>query len=285
MSKFFVSHQEKQLGPYTVDEIVNLVQKEELSPLDYIYDQVRQDWILFMDHPDLGLRLRSVKPKRAPKPVEGPVPHAADPSSQAAVAEPVPKGPNQDLGPSGTQWFVLKGDNKFGPFTYPDVIKMLQQGVVYEFDFAWHEALSNWVRIAELPEFKPDRIRELKNNAKDKEISQVFFRRRHKRVKYGGTILIHDNKKVWKGQAVEMSEGGAGVVMDNSMVLPGQVLYLHFKPGDGVPPFNAVCEVVSKQFVSGLKDPKAPVRYGIKFKTISHEAEKVIREVTSRQSA
>src|SRR5690606_38372739 len=100
------------------------------------------------------------------------------------------------------------------------------------------------------------------------EINEVFFRRRHRRVKYGGTILVHDNKSVWKGQGVEISAGGAGVIMENSMIVPGQTLYLHFKPGDGVPPFNAVCEVVSKRFVEGVKDKNAPIRYGLKFKNI-----------------
>ena len=119
------------------------------------------------------------------------------------------------------------------------------------------------------------------------EVSQIFFRRRHKRVQYGGTILVHDNKKVWKGQAVEISEGGAGVVMDNSLIVPGQELFLHFKPGDGVPPFNAVCEVVSKQYVFGVKDPKAPMKYGLKFKDLSNDTQKAIKEYSrsSKQAA
>ena len=53
--------------------------------------------------------------------------------------------------------------------------------------------------------------------------------------------------------------------MENSMILPGQKLYLHFKPGDGVPPFNAVCEVVSKRYIEGLNSKKTPIRYGLKF--------------------
>ena len=139
-------------------------------------------------------------------------------------------------------------------------------------------------RIAEMDAFAKEHIKSMKDSAMP-EISQVFFRRRHKRVQYGGTLLIHDNKKVWKGKAVEISEGGAGVIMENSIVVPGQQLYLHFKPGDGVPPFNAICEVVSKQYVSGVKDPSSPVKYGLKFKTISAEAQKVIDGVTKEGKA
>lgn len=66
--------------------------------------------------------------------------------------------------------------------------------------------------------------------------------------------------------------------MENAMVVPGQTLYLHFKPGDGVPPFNATCEVVSKQYVEGVKDKKTPIRYGLKFTTISSSAQNVLQE-------
>jgi hypothetical protein len=244
---------------------VSLIHSGKLSPLDYIYDQDKGDWVLFLEHEVLGTRVKALKPQNSPKP-------------NAPQMPSVPSGSGSPS-PDKQEWYILKGDNKFGPFTYLDVVKMLQQGVVFEFDFAWNERMANWSRIAEVQDFTKDNIKKLKQSDAA-EVAQVFFRRRHKRVSYGGTILIHDNKKVWKGQGVEISEGGAGVVMENSMVVPGQELYLHFKPGDGVPPFNAICEVVSKQFVSGVKDPKSPVKYGLKFKTISSDAEKVIREVT-----
>lgn len=175
-------------------------------------------------------------------------------------------------------------ENKFGPFSYPDVLKMLQQKVVFEFDFAWHPGLSTWVRIADLDPFKPDNIGKMKETLMP-EISEVFFRRRHRRVRYGGTILVHDNKSVWKGKGVEISAGGAGVVMENAMVVPGQTLYLHFKPGDGVPPFNAICEVVSKQYVEGVKEKNAPIRYGLKFTSISPTTQKFLQEFAKRSEA
>ena len=270
MRKYYVSHQEQQMGPYGVDEIVHLVHQGTLSPLDYLYDEDQEDWILFIEHGEVAERVKDLKPKSTPK---------------AENSEPAPAKSTAKPGDyMAHEWFILKGDNKFGPFSYPDMIKMLQQGVVFEFDFAWHDGMEQWQRVAELEAFAKEHIASMKKSAMP-EISQVFFRRRHKRVQYGGTLLIHDNKKVWKGKAVEISEGGAGVIMENSIVVPGQQLYLHFKPGDGVPPFNAICEVVSKQYVSGVKDPSSPVKYGLKFKTISAEAQKVIDGVTREGKA
>lgn len=263
-SKYYVSHETKQLGPYTVTEIVGFVEDGTLSALDYIYDEKLSDWVVFMEHNLLSEKIKQIKPKKPPKPLEVP-------TQNTEVAEVASQEPKK------VEWYVLKGENKFGPFAYPDVVKMLQQGVVYEYDFAWYEGMASWSRIAEIADFSKDALKKLKES-KMPDISAVFFRRRFKRIKYGGTILIHDNKKVWKGMGVEVSEGGAGVIMENAMVLPGQELYLHFKPGDGVPPFNAICEVVSKEYVSDLSNPNSSVRYGLKFKVVSTETQKVLKE-------
>lgn len=278
MSKYYVSHHEQQMGPYSVDEIVNLVSQGTLSPLDYIYDPSHGDWLLFLDHAQLAEKVKQLKPKTAPKPA----PH----SSQAGDLEDSQsqEDSSADRKAPGIEWFVLKGENKFGPFAYADIISMLQERTVYEFDFVWHSKMEGWSRIAELPEFAVETMKKMKASG-DKQISNLFFRRRHRRVKYNGSILIHDHKKVWRGHGIEISEGGAGVVMDNATVVPGQKLYLHFKPGDGVPHFNAMCEVVSKQYVPNLKDATSPVKYGLKFLAISSEAEKFLRSFTKEASA
>lgn len=274
--KYYVSHETQQMGPYAIDEIVNFVGQGTLSALDYIYDEDKNDWVTFLEHAELAEKVKSLKPKAPPRVQESPsekVEKRAVYQSKhitGALAEPMSK-----------EWFVLKGENKFGPFSYTDVIKMLQQGVVFEFDYGWHEGMQNWQRLAEISYFDKEHLRQLKDSTMP-EISEVFFRRRYKRVKYGGTILIHDHKSVWKGQGVEISEGGAGVIMENAMILPGQELYLHFKPGDGVPPFNAVCEVVSKQFMSEINNPRTPIKYGLKFKTVSNETQKVLKDYTKK---
>jgi hypothetical protein len=265
--KFYVSHESKQMGPFSIDEIVDHVGRGVLSPLDYIYDEAVSDWVLFLEHKDLAERVKALKPKAPPRVHEEPV--------ESKVKKPSYQGG------SDREWFILKGENKFGPFTYTDVVKMLQQGVVYEFDFTWNESMGGWTRIAETPDFNKDNLRKLKESSMP-EINEVFFRRRYRRVQYGGTILIHDNKRVWKGKGVEMSEGGVGVVMENAMVLPGQELFLHFKPGDGVPPFNALCEVVSKQYDHNVTNANAPVKYGLKFKSINAETQQTIKEYTKR---
>lgn len=288
---FYVSHSGHQMGPFQVEDIMQQLTAGSLSPMDYVYDDVKSDWVLFIEHEALSERVKALKPKAPPKPTTAAVAHVeahADPaklpsekSHKVDVPAHIPPA-LADL--MGQEWFVLKGENRFGPFAYVDVMKMLQQGVIFEFDFVWYQGLESWARIAELPAFSKDNVKTLKDTVLP-ELSEVFFRRRHRRVQYGATVLVHDNKSVWKGKGIEISEGGAGIVMDNALCVPGQQLFLHFKPGDGVPPFNAICEVVSKGFTGEVKDPKAPIKYGVKFKTMSPDTQKFLQDFTKKKAA
>jgi hypothetical protein len=300
VKQYFISHQGQQLGPWSAEQILKKYQGGRLKATDYIYDEEAQDWVLIVEHPELKVKLRQEKPAAPPLIQEATPSHdmAKTQSEElpamgtATTGEQETDPTEKKLGELRTQasaqdtfatleWYVLKGDNKFGPFSYHDVIRMLQEKAVYEFDFVWHEGLETWHRIAELDAFTKDNIRRLKTTLMP-EISEVFFRRRHRRVPFDGTILVHDNNSVWKGHGVEISAGGAGVVMDNAMITPGQTLYLHFRPSGKVPPFNAICEVVSKKFEDGVKDKNTPIRYGLKFTKISGEAKQELLKFSNK---
>src|SRR5690606_4287465 len=142
--------------------------------------------------PTLSARIKELKPKAPPKPMAPPPAVEAEQKIvkeeqheiQQTVAAFKKKGqePNPD---AVAEWFVLKGENKYGPFSYPELINMLQQKLIFEFDFVWHSEMSNWQRVAELPSFKSEKVRALKETSMP-EISDVFFRRRHRRVAYNG---------------------------------------------------------------------------------------------------
>lgn len=275
MSQYFLSHDGQQMGPLTLTEIVEGVRKNKYSLTDYIYDETKQDWVLLVEYEAVAQQVKDHKPTAKP-PQSPPTPTASVAAENNVISLEEKRGEHE--------WYILKGENKFGPFTLVDVVKMLQQKVIFEFDFLWHSGLTSWRRVAELEEFKTETMKKLKDS-NSPELQEVFFRRRHRRMDFNGTILIHDNKAVWKGQGLEISAGGAGVIMDNAMIVPGQTLYLHFKPCDGVPPFNAVCEVVSKQYVAGINQKDAPVRYGLKFTSINANTQQALQELTRKQAA
>lgn len=264
--KYRVSHQGEEAGQFTLDEIIAKVRAKELELFDYIYDEQKSDWILMMEHPELAAKLRSQKPPRPPSAAKAAEPEVESApkkaSKPAAAAERVhattPAGANE--------WFVLKGEHRFGPFDFTEVVRMLQQKVVYPFDFVWHAGLSDWKRLAEVTEFQPENMRALFEKNKK---SDMFTQRKHKRKKHSTRVIIHDNLSLWKGESVEISKGGLGVMMKNALVVPGQQVFVHFSGNSGLPSFNAVCEVVSKKFVND----GTPVEYGLRFISMSPEAQ------------
>jgi hypothetical protein len=285
MSRYHVSHEGQQCGPFVLDEILQKVKSAELTLMDFIYDESKSDWVLLMEFPLLATKLKDFKPKAPPPQLKvDPDAKAHQAQLQKAVHASKLQSPKPLSEHLVTEWYVLKGENKFGPFAFTDLLKMLQQQVVFEFDFTWHPGLSTWKRIAELESFSPENIEKLKATLMP-EIEEVFFRRRHRRVDYGATVLVHDNNQVWKGQGIEISAGGASVIMEDSNINPGQIIHLHFKPFDGVPPFNATCEVMSKRSVEGVKDKVAPIRYGLKFTYLNEQTQKLLHGLAKVSSA
>lgn len=258
--KYRVSHQGQEAGPFTLDQVVDKIRAKELELFDFIYDESKGDWVLLMEHADVAGRLKANKPTGKPK-TETAVEAAPAPKQ---VTTPAPATTDaHDIG----EWFVLKGEHRFGPFQIEDIVRMLQQKVVFPFDFIWHAGLPDWKRVAEIEEFKPENIKTLFENAGKK--SDVFVPRKHKRKKYSNRVIIHDNLSLWRGQGFEISKGGVGVVMPNALIVPGQQVFVHFTGDEGWPSFNAVCEVVSKKFVSDDR----PVEYGLRFLSLSQDVQ------------
>lgn len=276
---FYVAQSGETKGPLSVEQIIEEVRAKTLDLVDYCYDEKQEDWIELGKHPVIGEQvLEAVNNTLSginttnPEEMENTVVEKTIVEQQQAVSDP-----------ADFEWYVLKGESKFGPFAYRDIVRMLQEKSIFEFDYVWNQNLTTWKRVAELSEFSPECIRDLKDSGNE-EISEIFFRRRHVRVGFLSSIIVHDNRHVWKGKSIEVSAGGAGLVIENAMLQPGQTLYLHFKPADGLPPFNAVCEVVSKQYMKGVKDKKTPIRYGVKFTSINTQAQRNLHDFTSKRS-
>lgn len=262
--QFFVARNGQQEGPISLDEILKRVKAKTLDVSDYLYDEAQNDWVMLMAYPRLSDGLKSLKPPAPPAAAQ----KASEPKSE--------RQPNE--------WFVLKGDNKFGPFAYTELIKMLQDKSIFEYDYVWHAGLPAWERVASLSEFAPEAIRGFRENSGQQGLNEVFFRRRHARAEYGASILIHDNRHVYKGRGIEISAGGAGLVIENAVLEPGDKLFLHFKPGDGVPPFNATCEVVSKRYTN-VSDKTAPVQYGVRFTHIATHTQQILNDFAIQKVA
>lgn len=278
---FYVSSKEQQLGPFTIQDVKEKLKAGEFSPTDYIYLESVDDWVLLMEYQELAHDMKPAKPKKPMvKPGES---HQAVVSAKEESVE-VSKDSSPSLTEKKEEWFVLKGKDRFGPFSYREIIRMLQEKQVFEFDYVWKAPMKTWSRVAELEVFAADEIEKMAGSD-DPSLQQLFFRRRHVRAQHGASLIVHDNHKVWKGQSLEISEGGAGIQMSNSMLLPGQKVFVHFKPSDGLPSFNVMCEIVNKKFVTGVRSSATPVTYGVKFLAINGDMKENIRGMATNVPA
>lgn len=273
MSKYYVQHNGKQYGPWSVEEIHKKLECHECDWTDYLYDESKKDWVVIMEYPPLAKLYRSTNSAARPVVFE------VGPTGKLKQAPTEPPEPcsNPQINPE--EWFVLKDETKYGPFLHTDLVDMLQDKKLFEHDYIWNAKLEGWRRVSDVAEFTPDNIRKLRDNGLSK-ISKVFFRRRYARAHFGSSIVLHNNKEVFKGQTLEISAGGAGVVMSTGAFEIGQKIFLHFKAGDGVPPFNSTCEVVSRHEIKN-----GEFRYGLKFVSISQSVQKAIKKFTDKKAA
>lgn len=227
--EFFLSKNGSHVGPFQFEDVLSRLADKEHTWMDYVYDEGAQDWIVLMEHPQFTEKFNS-----------GWARHAAQPIEEPRVTELLVENPHREKA-----WYLLKEENNYGPFSMLDIVQMLQKKSVHEFDWVWKHGMRSWKRLSEVSEFCSENIQQLHNQADD-DVAEVFYRRRHARAKYGCSLIVHNQKTLFRAKAFEISEGGGGFYISNGDFEPGDKLYLHFQPGDGVPPFNSVCSVVSK---------------------------------------
>ena len=185
-SRYFVSQSGHQLGPFTTAEITSKIFAQEINLSDYLYDEIAGDWLMILTFEEFADVIHFAKPAKAPG-VE----------AQKVVADQ-------------TEWFILKGQNRFGPYALFVVIKLLQSRSLFEYDYAWNAKLDTWQLIADLPEFHADKIKELKSSSHP-ELTEVFFRRRHARASGGRHHQggAHRQDRRWQDFCPECRAGGS----------------------------------------------------------------------------
>lgn len=275
-TEFFVSKGEQQLGPWTVQEIAAKVAAGEVAVTDYAFDEAKNDWVALFQCDAFQEHMRAQKPKAPPK---------ADSLSKAFSAPKAEEPKKQEAPVKGVQeWYVQKGQHRYGPFSYLGVIRALQEKTVYEFDLCWKHGMGEWVRIAEHAEFSSENIRAVAHQAKETE-EQVFTQRQHPRIGFETEVLVHDNRSVWLGRSFEGSVGGSGLIIENATLVPGQTVLLHFAERADLPAFNALCEIVGKKFAKDVRDPKSPVQYMVRFVKLDAQAEARVQKYFQTNAA
>ncbi len=174
-------------------------------------------------------------------------------------------------------WYILRQESQFGPYSYLEMVKLLQEKKLREFDYVYTSKLSSWMKVSEVPDFSVEQISALKKLSNWKELREIFYRRKHARAPVSGYLWVHDGKRAMKASPIQMSAGGAAFEVEGLALSIGSELHFHFKPFAEVPPFNAVVEVVSLVSKSAKK-----FKVGVKFLAIEGAIQKSIKNFTDK---
>jgi hypothetical protein len=163
---------------------------------------------------------------------------------------------------TSNEWHVLKGETKYGPYTYVDMIQMLQNKMLFGFDYAWAPHLETWTTLADLAEFSQDRLSRLA----EKSGTEVFNKRSTDRVYVSIPVVCHDNSRMWTGTCENLSKGGALILMENPILLPGHLVSVHFRvvAGDDTA-FNCNAEILTKRLTKQRIQHDTEITYAVKF--------------------
>jgi hypothetical protein len=264
-AQFHVARGETCVGCYGVADILGRVERGELDPFDHVYDEDKKDWVsiavhpVFAEHEEFWSRFKAqVQAKN---------------KAQGKRAEDLP-----DLDGGKEAWFVLRNEYRFGPFEYLDLVKLMQEKSLHEWDYVWTKRFEKWTRLSAVKEFQPETIQSLvaslganqeagNNPEKAEMLNEVFYRRRFARTAFEQSILVHNNQKLFRGRSVEIGAGGLSLVLNEGDIAVGDQIHLHVKPSRETPAFNASCEVVVKRAVRA-GEVNSPIMYGLKFTEI-----------------
>ncbi len=162
------------------------------------------------------------------------------------------------------QWYVLRGEMKYGPYEYRSLITMIQNGELFDYNYVWAPHLENWSLVGELQDFSRDRLCRL-IETKD-HIAGAFKDRKAARVDLITPVYAHNDYNFFDGHTLSVSENGALVLLNDPLLLPSQKILMHFRESELNPlGFNVLAEIVRKNYSKQRLNVKSGLHYAVRF--------------------
>ena len=163
-----------------------------------------------------------------------------------------------------SKWYILRGENKFGPFEFTTMINMIQNSELFDYNYVWASHMEGWQPMGEVEEFSKERL-SLIIKTQD-PISHAFARRGSDRAEVTIPICGHNDEFFFNGHLISISLNGALVLINNPLLLPGQKMILNLGQNNvNVKSFNVLAQIVRKNFSRQRLNVKSGLNYAIKF--------------------
>lgn len=169
--------------------------------------------------------------------------------------------------PENKNWYVLIGEQKYGPYDYKTVIQMIQSNQLMDFNYVWADHLEGWTPLYQLEEFSKDRFELLLQ--KESEYLSSFIKRKGERIEVKIPLIGHNTIRFFDGEIVSISQSGALCLLNSPLVQVGDQVKLHVKAsGQNEFPFNVECVIIRKNYSKQRLNSKSGLYYAVKFNEV-----------------
>jgi len=261
MSQYFVTQSGKTVGPWDLDKIYSELKSGSLKLSDYIFHPELHEWQVILISPLIEDVYKNVEIRKKSERLE-------EESSSFKNWEQL-------------EWYIFKNNKQQGPFSYFEVIKLLQSKSLFDYDYVWTPTLSTWSKVFEIPAFASDQIKKL-SELNEPQIQSVFFRRQFPRIHFETSVFVHNSRKLWRAKTDEISAGGCSVTLAKTELELGDKVIIHFprQPNDQLPTFNVLCSIVSKRLIGADQH-----KLGVKFEALNQDIQISLRLFTQGRAA
>lgn len=177
-----------------------------------------------------------------------------------------------------SKWYILRGENKFGPYDFQAMLSMIQNGELFDYNYIWSHHLEGWQLLGDVEDFSKDRLA-LLIKTKD-PLSHAFNRRGSDRAEIKVQVHGHNGEFFFDGHITSVSVNGALLLLHNPLLLPGQKLIIHVSQSNVFEKsFNFGCQIVRKNFSRQRLNVKSGLNYAVRFEKMPTYALEQIRHV------
>lgn len=178
--------------------------------------------------------------------------------------------------PAQHEWYILRGEMKYGPYEYSALLHMIQKGELYDYNYVWAPHMESWSMLGDLQEFSKDRLARLIQT--QDHLSGAFIKRGSPRLDVDLDVYGHNEINFFDGKCLSISDNGALLLMNDPLLLPGQQVVIHFRAGEKNPQgFNVVAEVVRKNFTKQRLNVKSGLHYAVRFLQVQKSGQEQIQ--------
>ncbi len=183
-----------------------------------------------------------------------------------------------------SNWHVLMGEQKYGPYDYKTVIEMLQSNQLMDYNYVWAPHLESWTQIHQLEEFGADRFKVLLQ--KDSDLLSAFAKRTNPRTEIDIPVVGHNNIRFFDGTLVSVSAAGGLCLFNTPLIQLSDKIKLHIKAKDQASTaFNLEGEIIRKNFSKQRLNAKSGLYYTVRFLDIQPTGLNLIQNWISEKSA